>query len=326
MNLKPFSHGSLESETGVRSYASQASGHEFEKPQPCSDDSGDLVWSGMRGENNWRHALVELGHLRAVCVITSFSIVCSVSLTAMLVWVQGVRGMALVHGLLIGAAIPAVVAPLAVHWFMGLIYDLEAARVQLLLLATKDIVTGAYNRRYLMAQLEAEVERTRRTHLPVSLVLFDVDHFKQINDGQGHAAGDFILHSVTQLALALIRPYDVFARYGGDEFIILMPNLALAEACTVAERIRTAVCEASLPWGETVVRVTVSVGISSLGDGEAGTNMIGRADAALYMAKRMGRDRSAYSVDGSASSSEIELVAPQPPRARGTLKRNGLPA
>jgi diguanylate cyclase (GGDEF)-like protein len=162
-------------------------------------------------------------------------------------------------------------------------------------LAMHDELTGAFNRRHLMDSLADESERARRSDAAYSVAIFDLDWFKAINDGHGHAGGDAVLRTFCDLARAELRTNDLFARYGGEEFVLLMPATPTPEAArSVVERIRHAV--AAQDWravlGEQVPAVTVSAGIATWRRDESPETVLARADAALYDAKHLGRNRS----------------------------------
>jgi diguanylate cyclase (GGDEF)-like protein len=162
-------------------------------------------------------------------------------------------------------------------------------------LATHDELTGAFNRRHLIDSLADECERARRTDIAYSVAIFDLDWFKAINDGHGHAGGDAVLRAFCDLARAALRANDLFARYGGEEFVLLMPATSTAEgARCVVERIRHAV--AGHDWhavlGAQAPAVTVSAGIATWRRDESPELVLARADAALYDAKHRGRNRS----------------------------------
>jgi len=161
-------------------------------------------------------------------------------------------------------------------------------------LATHDELTGAFNRRHLMDSLADERERARRTDVAYSVAIFDLDWFKAINDGHGHAGGDAVLKTFCDLVRAERRASDLFARYGGEEFVLLMPATATPEgARCVAERIRHAVAQHD--WravlGPQAPAVTVSAGIATWRRDESPELVLARADAALYDAKHRGRNR-----------------------------------
>jgi len=164
----------------------------------------------------------------------------------------------------------------------------EILRVQ----ATRDALTGFYNRRGILELLERELARGRRLSMPTAIALCDVDHFKPINDNHGHAAGDAVLREVAQRLGGSVREYDAVGRYGGEEFLLVLPQCALVDAIAVAERVRGAVCERPMAVAGTAVEVTLSVGVAlCAGASEAIGDDLARVDAALYVAKRNGRNR-----------------------------------
>ncbi len=165
--------------------------------------------------------------------------------------------------------------------------QLEEANVHLQALATTDGLTHLSNRRAFQEKLTDEVERAARYGTPLSLLLLDIDHFKQFNDTFGHPAGDRVLLSVAVLLEATARSTDFVARYGGEEFVVLLPNTDEYGAEVLADRFRSAIENAA--WGQR--SITVSVGVSTLVAPEGdGTALIEQADAALYVSKKNGRN------------------------------------
>ena len=164
-------------------------------------------------------------------------------------------------------------------------------------MAMTDALTGCHNRRYFMNHMRRELKRTRRFGGEVSLLVFDIDHFKHINDRYGHAAGDAVLvEFVRRVQGALPREYDWCARLGGEEFAVVLPQTDLAGGATVAEKIRRAVAAAPVPTSQGPVEITVSAGVSGLAcfaDRGAVTadHLLSRADDCLYHSKNGGRDR-----------------------------------
>jgi diguanylate cyclase (GGDEF)-like protein len=170
--------------------------------------------------------------------------------------------------------------------------NLTASRQQMEYLALHDGLTGLLNRRALHEHAEAELSRAARSATPFSLILLDVDHFKSINDQYGHAAGDAALRLVANTLTQQVRAYDAVGRWGGEEFLILLPNTALAEARAAAERIREAIEAARLPLVEGGgVRLTASLGVAMLADHQSLHELTQQADAALYRAKQAGRNQ-----------------------------------
>jgi diguanylate cyclase (GGDEF)-like protein len=160
--------------------------------------------------------------------------------------------------------------------------QLEGALQRIREIATRDELTGAYNRRYLMETLAREHARAARLGGRLSLCMIDVDHFKQVNDRLGHAAGDRTLQEVAAIAANCLRGADVFGRFGGEEFLALLPDTERQGAVRVAERIRSSV------QAETAVTVTIGVAQSA---GEDLHALLARADQALYRGKAAGRNR-----------------------------------
>jgi diguanylate cyclase (GGDEF)-like protein len=154
-------------------------------------------------------------------------------------------------------------------------------------LTIADPLTGAYNRRHMESCLAAAIERRSRIGEPASLLLFDVDRFKTINDALGHAAGDRALRAIVGLVDRRVRRLDALFRVGGDEFAVLLTDASLTAAFVVAEDLRVLVANARVIDGR---RVSISVGVSELADRESPAEWLANADAALYVAKR-GRNR-----------------------------------
>jgi diguanylate cyclase (GGDEF)-like protein len=148
------------------------------------------------------------------------------------------------------------------------------------------------NRRYFYIQAEQIFKRTRQPLDALAVLMLDIDHFKQVNDSFGHIAGDAILRQVAGRLSKSMRPTDVLARYGGEEFIILLPRTAIREAEQIAQRIWQAVSEMPFSFENTLIRVTVSIGVAGLSKDIQDLDTITRcADEALYQAKQAGRNQ-----------------------------------
>ena len=140
--------------------------------------------------------------------------------------------------------------------------------------------------------LGREYERAQRFGQPVSLILLDIDDFKQINDSRGHLAGDAVLHSVAATLSEVIREIDLAARYGGEEFAVLLPQTGPDGAANLAERLRSEIAARSIRFGtEEITGVTASFGVAAGPHEQTQIDLIASADAALYQAKREGKDR-----------------------------------
>lgn len=154
--------------------------------------------------------------------------------------------------------------------------------------AITDSLTGAYNRNMLNVALPSEIERARRYGTPLAMILLDIDHFKQINDQYGHQVGDRTLVWVTERIATQLRDSDVLFRWGGEEFMVLAPNIDLASAGRVADRMRREIEQAPF---EPAGRITCSFGCSEFRNDDTRDGFIQRADRALYLAKTNGRNR-----------------------------------
>lgn len=162
---------------------------------------------------------------------------------------------------------------------------------QLRELATHDSLTGAVNRRHFVELLERERERSLRSGTSLTLCMFDADHFKNVNDGYGHVAGDHVLTAIVAAAQSQLRAADVLGRLGGEEFGILLPDTDLVGGAVLAERVRSAVAARRVPTGDArEIEVTISVGVAQLQDSEPFESLLQRADRALYVAKDRGRN------------------------------------
>lgn len=170
--------------------------------------------------------------------------------------------------------------------------DAQSAKDQYEWLATTDALTSCVNRRALLDRLEAELERVQRYGEALSIMMIDLDHFKRVNDSRGHLAGDEVLRQVGALLRGEVRAVDTVARYGGEEFVILLPETTQPGAVALAERIRERVAQRDFSEDASMLTVTISIGVTTVGAGEVDDpeGVLGRADAALYRAKRAGRN------------------------------------
>ena len=164
-----------------------------------------------------------------------------------------------------------------------------------------DALTGAYNRKHFEERLASEVAYAKRHATPLSLLLFDLDHFKRVNDTFGHLGGDHVLRTIGGLVKRTLRVEDVFARYGGEEFAVIARGIDVAKAYLFAERIRITVETAKIVFNGLLVPVTISLGVASLaccGEGATTEALIGKADERLYVAKGTGRNRTVSAARG----------------------------
>lgn len=172
------------------------------------------------------------------------------------------------------------------------IKDLHVAEERLVDMATHDFLTGLWNRREAYRRLGEEVARSLRQKVPLSILMIDLDHFKRINDVFGHSAGDAVLQSVADKMRSIFRPYDIPCRYGGEEFLVILPETDPASAFAVAERLRLELAALEIcPAPATILRITASIGVATLLDEETPDAFVNRADSALYEGKSQGRNR-----------------------------------
>ncbi len=173
--------------------------------------------------------------------------------------------------------------------------QLDANRIlqrQLQEQANRDPLTGLFNRRYLYATMERELARCERESQPLSLLVMDIDHFKRINDEHGHPAGDEVLRQVAQLLAGRARSSDVVCRYGGEEYVVLLPNMTAHTALVRAEEYRSQLQAMGIAVEDKTLHTTLSIGMASFPKhGNTVHELIRLADAALYQAKQTGRNR-----------------------------------
>jgi diguanylate cyclase (GGDEF)-like protein len=170
----------------------------------------------------------------------------------------------------------------------------ERLSKQLFESSTRDALTGAYNRKYLMQRLASEVAYANRHRSKLAVVLFDLDHFKKVNDNRGHLAGDEVLRAVSGQVGKMIRAEDVFGRYGGEEFVIIVRGIEDSNVTLFAERVRRAIEKLRVLFAEETITQTISVGVSLIeecGDMGSMEALLLLADERLYRAKQTGRNR-----------------------------------
>lgn len=167
----------------------------------------------------------------------------------------------------------------------------KKAEEELRILASTDALTGVNNRRKLMEVLEGEIRRAKRKNWDLSLMVLDIDHFKRVNDTYGHVVGDQVLcHFVTAIKDS-IRDIDVVGRIGGEEFVVLLPEIPIEQGVIVAERVRATVEGRAVVLPQDTLNITVSIGIAEMQTGELSKHLLIRADKAMYSAKEKGRNR-----------------------------------
>jgi len=196
---------------------------------------------------------------------------------------------------LVVSALAIVALVFAIIRYIALVFikDIKAAEQRLLDMASRDFLTGLFNRREALGRLAEEFSRSHRSGKPLSVIILDIDHFKRLNDTYGHSLGDEVLREVARRMVQAVRDYDIVCRYGGEEFLIATPETGIEAAYDLAERVRTQIMAMLIPYGteSEPVSVTISAGVTQLDKLENVEKMISRADAALYRAKEAGRNR-----------------------------------
>lgn len=190
------------------------------------------------------------------------------------------------------------------------IIEMEAMQSELYRLATTDELTGLNNRRQFMTLGEREFQRANRHRHPLAVALFDIDHFKRINDTHGHDVGDIVLRDIARAARSALRETDIIGRIGGEEFAVLLPETSLETAAIVLDRLRAKMADRHQELGDTHVTCTVSIGVALLNQGK-GENLelaLNRADKALYFAKNNGRNKVAVDDNGTEPRIHISEV------------------
>lgn len=181
----------------------------------------------------------------------------------------------------------------AMFSYLALFYVITVTRAHksLARMATTDSLTGLFNRRHMIALTEKELARSDRRPSNLTLMLMDIDYFKQINDQYGHDIGDRVLDAVSHLLKGSMREQDFIGRWGGEEFFAVLPQTDLEQAAAIAERIRQAIQALVIDSGGNTISVTLSIGITQYRAEEVLSNAIARADHALYQGKSAGRNR-----------------------------------
>jgi diguanylate cyclase (GGDEF)-like protein len=230
------------------------------------------------------------GVIRLTVGATVISILLSLAImvTVSLLTGQGIPR----EGYLVPILAPAIIAPLLSHGAFRVIAQLDQAERRLHLLSRTDELTGACNRRYFIDLATLELDRAERYHSPFSIAILDFDNFKLINDRFGHLAGDRALREVSRICREMIRETDQFARYGGDEFIFLLPQTEHAQAMEGMQRVVERIASFTFESQGRTVAPRVSIGVHSYGPKSTTLDAIlEKADLALYKSKQMGGNR-----------------------------------
>ena len=237
-----------------------------------------------------RKLLLQLGIVKATVLVTIIAELFSVSISASIDFL--VHGDVSAQVILFAATVPLIIAPVFNILFLRLVFQLESLQAKLRDLAIRDELTQAFNRRHWMELAEVELARAKRYERVFSIILFDIDNFKCVNDTHGHLAGDMVLRQVSGICRSQSRQIDVFARYGGEEFIFLLPDSDKADAWLFAERMRNSLADARFCFNQTEIRITVSAGVITFDQATSDLDsLLMRVDEAQYAAKNAGKNR-----------------------------------
>ena len=240
-----------------------------------------------RGESLLPALLRRYGVLFVTFVVTLISVLFSATLTIILLYSQ--EGYIPITGVLISIFVPMIMVPIATYNNYTLVNRLDIAEERLRHLSSIDELTGVFNRRHFFEHAMREFERAKRYNHHFSMAILDFDNFKDINDVYGHLAGDSALKHVAQICLAGLRQMDIFARYGGDEFIFLFPNTNSQQAKECLERIIEQFKDSSFEYAGHKIPIRTSMGVSTFRETMTDLNSLMReADFALYAAKHQG--------------------------------------
>ena len=256
-----------------------------------------------------------VGPARVTLLLTALVSVASLVLTWLALRLSGYQSMGNAWWISMLVPVPLTVLFGGVSTY--LLSALERARTQVQDLAMLDPLTGLSNRRRFLAAAKRELELAMRHGQPLALMMLDVDHFKLINDVHGHTVGDRVLVEVGRRCSAALRTTDLLARWGGEEFIVLLPNTPVDQAQVLAERVRHSIsASAQIQLHDRAVRVTVSVGAAGCqaGNWVALDELVRLADGELYAAKRAGRDR--VSISGLVAAALVQAIPQSSQTAR----------
>ena len=265
-------------------------------PLTADFDLSTLPWQTRRPPRliaRLKAKLLSWGTLRSTAVLTLVAVAASVVLAFLGHFLAGEPPERLWLTEAFGVTIPLIIGPPLLWLITHLLFDAEHARRLAERLAITDPLTRAYNRRYFFHACEVALKSLSSQGRPLSVLVLDVDHFKRVNDEFGHGQGDVVLRLVAQACQRSLRQDEIFARFGGEEFAVLLPDAANATALIVAERVRKAVATLQLDVGHGApITPTISVGVATLDpSADDADTLVNRADLAMYQAKLAGRNR-----------------------------------
>ena len=240
--------------------------------------------------NRIRHFILKQGVFKSALWITIISVLLSVAIAKLVSILT--PGDSVKFNFALAIIVPSLIAPPFGYIFMSLYFELEKVREEVHGLAITDELTRIFNRRHFMKLANHELERAKRYRHTLSIIIFDIDNFKSVNDNYGHLCGDAVLREISSTCQSILRQCDVFARFGGEEFILLLPETDSASVLKVTNRLCQLVANHVVEYKDAQIQVTISAGVTTF-DPATDTldNLLNRADQALYQAKRLGKNR-----------------------------------
>ncbi len=259
----------------------------------CKDTTSGIPLDGQELDRLQAEAQVTQREIiKRVAGVTLAAVVASLLITCLLSYLLAGNWLPDAKGLTIAALAPLLIAPCASYLNISLSYRLRLANERLRALSETDPLTGTLNRRSFVEAATRELSLAQRHCLPTSIVLMDFDHFKEVNDRYGHAAGDQALVHAIEIIRGVIRESDVLARFGGEEFILLLPHTAQDGAQSLSSRILREVQRTPIDLPEAQLSITLSAGSVTCETSETPLDlMMSRADELLYKSKQLGRNR-----------------------------------
>jgi diguanylate cyclase (GGDEF)-like protein len=239
-----------------------------------------------------REIVTKFGRNLVILIITLISIALSMLITYLVL--ELTNSSQKPTAMMISVLAPLIIAPLVSWHIVGLLFEIDQLEIKMHKLAMTDELTGLRNRHALFLLAEQRLDYAKRYQRIVSLLLIDVDYFKQINDKHGHLAGDEVLRHLAKLVKGFIRKSDIIGRLGGDEFLIMLPETDKQNALIYAEKLRRRIQQKTVAFNDSSIGMTVSIGVSTF-ESDADINriedLLHQADTALYQAKRKGRNQ-----------------------------------
>jgi diguanylate cyclase (GGDEF)-like protein len=239
--------------------------------------------------------LVKIGRFNTVIGISAIAVLASLAVTQLAVTLLNQQGYDLNTAIaaLLATGVSLVVTPPLAWFLVGLLLQIHRVEQEMRCLASYDSLTGLLSRHAFFDNANNYVSLARREHKPFSVMIIDLDHFKSINDRYGHPAGDAVLKLFADVVNSVARRSDIVGRLGGEEFAVLLPSTATAEALDFSERLHAAINKAVLKFNETAIRYTASIGLTEfdIESEDRIDDLLARADLALYQAKQAGRNQ-----------------------------------